>query len=175
MAKEAIVLSQEYIDLSIAIQKLFPSQSLSAIQATLADPELSGPYIESMEKLTQETVDTGTALLSVFQSVRKQEADQKAREEEQKFLEVEKRVLDSLSTAKREKVETMRKKLLDNNGDYFEISYRQFILMTDKKEVVETENSVQFLYAHKELDRQELQLPKTKNGAIFDVTYTGFA
>lgn len=102
------------------------------------------------------------------------ENDQKLQEAPQKFLEVEKRVLASLSPAKRKKVETMRQYWLDNDGDYFETSYRQFILMTDRKEVIEMGESVQFLYAHKELYRQELQLPKKWDESIFDCEYTWY-
>ncbi len=90
----------------------------------------------------------------------KLEASQKAQEAKQGFLEIEKRVLDSLSPAKRKRVKKTRQELKKDEGNFFEISYRQFILKTANKEIIETEDTVQFPYAHKELYKQELQLPR---------------
>jgi hypothetical protein len=42
------------------------------------------------------------------------------------------------------------------------------------KEVVIGSDSVQFIYAHKELYKQELQLNKTEDGDIFDYKYEDF-
>jgi hypothetical protein len=48
-------------------------------------------------------------------------------------------------------------------------------LLTNNKEVIETPTSVQFLFAHKELFRQELQLPMSKyNAYIVEHMYGDF-
>lgn len=148
--------------------------SIDEVKNFLKDPTLREQFLQMKKALAKEKNNKANALLLLLQETEELEATQKAEKENQKFMEVEKRVLNSLSPAKRKKVKTMRKYALDHDGDYFETSYRQFILMTDSKEVVETESSVQFLYAHKELEIQELQLPKTYNNTIFDYSYTGF-
>ena len=174
MEKEKSTLTDEDRKLALAISDLTKEEQYK-IEEILIDPEHRDMYLLSIKNMAQQKFDTAKEVLDLLQENEQCEIDLKAKEEEeQQFLEAEERVLDSLSPAKRKKVETMRQFSLDNDGDYFETSYRQFILMTDRKEVVETENSVKFMYAHKELDRQELQLPKTKDGNIFDYTYDGF-
>lgn len=72
---------------------------------------------------------------------------------------MEKRVLATLSPKRREVVNAIHTYSLETDGAYFEPSYRQFITMLDSGKIQETEDSVKFLYANKELYRQELQLP----------------
>jgi hypothetical protein len=55
-----------------------------------------------------------TEILELFQQKKNLKADQRLKEEKQKFLEIEKRVLASLSPAKREKIKIVRKFLLKN-------------------------------------------------------------
>jgi len=112
-------------------------------------------------------------ILDLFEKKKQIKIDKKTEEENQKFSVIEKRVLDSLSPAKIKRVIAMREDplALYDDGGRFEISYKQFILMTDKKEVVETDDAVVFVNAHRKLYRKELQLPKTEDGMIFDSEY----
>jgi len=102
----------------------------------------------------------------------KLETDQKTHEENEKFLQIEKEVLASLPEAEQKRITTMRQWLQNNYWERYETSYKQAIMKLYKKEVVIRQDSVQFLYAHKELYKQELQL--SKDGDIFDYPYEDF-
>jgi len=125
------------------------------------------------EELALQAHEASGEILELFQQKKSLEADQKIQEENQKFLAIEKDVLTSLPQAEQIRMAAMRTRLHDNYQDRYETSYRQAIMKLHNQEVVIKPDSVQFLYVHQELDRQELQLPDGKD--IMDYTYEWFA
>ncbi len=172
MAKEKLILTDEDRKLASAISDLTKEKQCK-IEEILTDPEHRDIYLFGIKNTAQQKFDTAKEVLDILEEKEQREYDKKAEEENQKFLEIEKRVLSTLSDAKQKRVIAMREEPLKlyDNGDRFETSYKQFILMTDRKEVVETDDAVVFVNAHKKLYRKELQLPKTEDGMIFDGEY----
>jgi hypothetical protein len=66
--------------------------------------------------------------------------------------------LDSLSPEKRERIS--KKRQWTKWFDHFEFAYKQFIIKTKNKEIIEMPHSVQFIKAWKELYKKELELPE---------------
>ncbi len=80
-------------------------------------------------------------------------------------------MLSWLSPEKKTWVSNKRKR----HGQNYEISYKQFILKTASKEVIDRGDSVFFSSLNKELFKQELQLLKTVDGEISDCSnYIGY-
>lgn len=138
--------------------------------------EVRNQLAENLTKLSEVLPEKEELINNIKKAIEEKtkiEKDQKLQEGDQKFLEIEKEVLAYLPEAESKRIITMRQWLLDNNGDYFETSYKQVIMKIHLWEVSIKNNSVAFRYAGKELQRQELQLPKESEN-IFDCTYTGF-
>ena len=86
----------------------FDGTSIDEVTNALKDETLRVQYLQTKKALAEETSQKATRLLSLLKETEELELKHKAEAEDQKFLETEKRVLDSLSPAKRKKVETMR-------------------------------------------------------------------
>ncbi len=97
---------------------------------------------------------------------------EKISEKEKPFEQIEQEVLENLPSAERKRVVSMQNWLSENGWNYFDKSYEQFIQAVHKKEIIIWENSVKFIKAHKELYKQELQLPKWED--IIEEEYTDF-
>ena len=124
------------------------------------------------EELALQVHKVSGEIVGLFQQKKQLETDQKTQEEEQKFSEIEKNVLASLSKAEQKRIATMRSQLQNNCWEKYEISYKQAIIKLHNNEAIIGADAVQFIYAHKELYTQELQLPKDED--IFDHTYEDF-
>lgn len=141
-----------------------------------SEDEVRNQFAENLT-ITLESLNKKQELLQTLQSLLTEktqlEADQKAQEEEQKFLEIEKELLASLPEAEQTRIATMRSWLQEQYWEKYETSYKQAIMKLHNKEAVIGSDAVQFLYARKELYKQELQLDKSSED-IFDYKYIDF-
>jgi len=111
------------------------------------------------EEIAVQVYNASEKILELF----KQKEGIEIKEAEEKFAEIEKVVLEKyLSAKERIRITALRDSLKRQAGNRYETSYQQAIMKLYNKEVIIKKDSVQFLYANKELDKQELQyFPKT--------------
>lgn len=150
-------------------------EPLEKSRIKLKDPDQRADFLDTIKtfgKLKQATIKD---LFNNLAKIKKQDIEE-AKEE---FARIENIVLSALPKEEKERIITMHNFLKRNKVFGCESAYQQAIMKLYNKEVIIEKDSVKFLYAHRELDKQELHyFPKegksTRAEDIREFPYTGF-
>lgn len=125
-------------------------------------PEVGEIKPNIKELITQVHTISGE-ILELFKQKEQLETDHKEYEESFNFPQIEQEVLASLPEGERERMTVMNSVLQKEHWIYYQTSYEQAIMKLYHKEVAIWKDSVKFLYAHKELDREEIEMTYGSN------------
>lgn len=154
MAEEKFNVQPEDQALAKALRKMFPEMPISIIEDGLTSASKKD-FLEWKERIAKDIHESSGELLKILQ-------EKKDRESGQKFPQIEQEVMASLPSAESKRISTTIALLRRRHGDEYDVAYQEAIIKLHRGEVVIKENSVQFLYAHAELDKQELQFPNVE-------------
>lgn len=136
--------------------------------------ELGEAFTPIKLKLAEQVHKISGEIVELFQQKKQIAIQEKNEKELEAFAEIEKEVLAKLDPKESRRITIMITWLREKYGDIYDISYRQAIMKLHTGEVYIKNESVVFVYAHKELFKQELQIEKTADGDILDDTHKKF-
>lgn len=160
MEKEKFNVLPEDQELAHAIHETFPDMPACIIEAELNLPDAEREvYLKRTEKLAKDIPERSSELLRILQEKRERKNDKKNEDTYQEFSQIEKDVLDCLPLADGKRIQTTIARLRKKYGKRYDAVYQEAIMKLHRKDVIIKEDTVQFLYAHVELDKQEVQFP----------------